>query len=330
MMKNKKKWCLCILLTLIFILAVLVGYIKFIEYRSLSSWVIEKAFWFMGTKKLSVQIAEAGLTELQRLQKPDKTDNPSELLGMPVTETEIDGMQVFIWNDFYNQNQKIILYIHGGSYINHAVNQHYTAVTTIAKAAGAKVIFPVYPLAPKTTYKTVYRQLNELYKEILKTSSAEKITVIGDSAGGGLALGFALYLRDTQQAQPARLVLFSPWVDVTMTNPEIKNYESTDPMLYGPYLALAGEAWAGGKENIKEPYVSPAYGNFNGIAPIITFTGTHDILYPDILKFHSLLKAQGVEHSVVIAEKMNHAYALYPIPEAKQVQYDIAALIKAQ
>lgn len=146
---------------------------------------------------------------------------------------------------------------------------------------------------------------------------------------GGLVLGLALALKNEGLTQPKDIVLLSPWLDVTMSNPDIKDYEDSDPILSAWGLRKVGEIWSRrGEENSKHPYVSPINGYVTGLAPITMFVGTHEIFYPDVKKFDNILSEKNHPHQLFEADKMNHVYPIYPIEEAKTAQYQIIDTIQ--
>lgn len=317
-MNKRRKIILSLLVLIIFAWGSLFFYSHLVEHRSLTSFVIEKSLWLKGFKEKTRQSIINGTYDFKNEQVPETVDNPEKYIKESVKESTVDGMQVFNWNDKNDPQQKAILYIHGGGYYGQASNLQYKYVAKIAEVTDAKVIYPTYPLAPKYTYKDAYPKMVELYKEILASvDDPDKITLMGDSAGGGFALSLGLYFRDNSIPQPKNIIVFSPWLDLSMSNSEYLNYEAVDPILYGKHLQIAGEAWAGSKKDLNNPYVSPIFGNFRDVAPITVFVGTHEIFYPDVVKFHDQLNKAGVVHKTIVREKMNHVYPLYPIGEAK-------------
>ena len=146
---------------------------------------------------------------------------------------------------------------------------------------------------------------------------------MGDSAGGGLSLGFAIYLKELSLPQPKELVLFSPWVDIATDNPEIASYEPFDPILKQSGIHEVAKFWAG--EDLKQPLVSPLFGDLSGLGRISIYIGTHDILYPDNRLLHEKLLKEGINHRYIERKKMNHVYVGLPIKEARE---DIQELIE--
>lgn len=317
-MKKIQKIILAFLIFIILAWGSLFFYSHLIEHRSLASFSIEKLFWLNGSKEKLRNSIINGTYDLNSEEADAKVENPKKYINSEIFEYDIDGMQVFDWNNKKDSTQKVIIYLHGGGYYGQASSYQYKHVAKIAEKTNSRVVYPTYPLAPKNTYKDAYPKLVKLYSDILNSvASADKITLMGDSAGGGLALGLGLYFRDKNIDQPSNIITFSPWLDVSMSNLAYLDYEVTDPLLYGKHLQIAGKAWAGSETDMKNPYVSPIFGNFRGVAPITMFVGTHEIFYPDVLKFHDILTQNSVSHTTIVREKMNHVYPVYPIGEAK-------------
>ena len=208
---------------------------------------------------------------------------------------------------------RIVLYLHGGAYVNEINPAHILFCDKLAKEVNAAVYAPVYPLAPNHTYAETYRILESFYRDLQKDH--KPVTLMGDSAGGGLAAAFSEYLAGIHLPEPEHLILFSPWVDVSMSG----NYEAfvnADPVLGAEELRRMGEVWAGDLDP-KDHKVSPLFGDVSGLPDTLIFTGTREIFYPDITAFFDKLKAAGVKAELIVGENMNHVYPLYPIPEAK-------------
>lgn len=256
-------------------------------------------------------------------------ENPQKLLGQAVAESSIEGMQVFKWNDKQDKKQRIILYFHGGAYASQPNPNHFRALAYLTEQLDAKVLLPIYPKVPRFSYKDTYPKLDKLYRSILeKTASNQNISFIGDSSGGGLALGFAMYLRDSNLPQPKDIIMLSPWLDVNTNNREIANYEAVDPILSPRALNKLGTLWAGSAEDTKNPYVSPIFGDFSGLGKCSIFVGTHEIFLPDNEKLHEILTAKGLEHNYFVAEKMQHVYVIKPIPEGEAALQTIVEIIE--
>ena len=126
---------------------------------------------------------------------------------------------------------------------------HWEFIEKLSNETGYGIIIPDYPLAPKYTYKEVFEMVEPLYKDIIKEIKPENIIMMGDSAGGGLALALEEKLGEKEIEVPEKLILISPWIDTRMTNPKIEEVQEYDKDLSKEKLKLAGIAYAGEKEN---------------------------------------------------------------------------------
>ncbi|MFB0919743.1 MAG: alpha/beta hydrolase [Oscillospiraceae bacterium] len=221
-----------------------------------------------------------------------------------------------------------MLYLHGGGYIEQPVAEHWKFLDKAAAATGASITVPIYPKSPDYQYEDTFERLLSMYKSLLSYTDAKNTIFMGDSAGGGLALALAQYLLEKDLPQPGKLILLSPWLDITMENPDIPSLDSKDPSLgiYG--LIQMGKAWAGGTDP-HNYMLSPVYGSVLGLGEITVFVGGHEVLLPDIRKFKALTEKQNVKINYFEYPKMNHVFPLFPIPEAKKAQRQIFNIIKS-
>ena len=245
--------------------------------------------------------------------------------GISVREERLEALQAFIYNDQEHPAQTVF-YFHGGAYINQPNAQQTTMAARTAKETGCEVVLMVYPKEPVWDCGTAYGLCLSYYRSYLESNECGKIVFMGDSAGGGLALGLAEVLRDEGDRCPEELILISPWVDLTMSNPEMPDYVAADPMLGIDGLRRMGEVWANGLE-MTDPMVSPLYGDLSGLGHVTLTTGTREILYPDTLLLAEKLEQAGVACDLIIGERMIHCYPICPIPEAKAAQTAIWAAI---
>ena len=233
------------------------------------------------------------------------------------------GCQVLIFNES-EDTESIILYVHGGAYVEEIENMHVAFCDKLAKKANATVFVPIYPLAPNHTYKETYQIVEKLYEDMLKSN--KPIAIMGDSTGGGFSAAFCEYLAENELAQPKHLVLISPWVDVSMSG-DYDDYVELDPMLGVDGLREMGKAWVGDLDS-KDYKVSPLYGDVKKLPQTAIFVGTHEVLYLDIIEFYNKLKDNGIDVELNIGEAMSHVYPLYPlVPEAKEAFNHIVDII---
>ena len=228
--------------------------------------------------------------------------------------SDFHGMQLITFGN-REAGKYTVLYLHGGGYAEEILPFHLNFCSKLAERIGAYVLVPIYPLAPNHTWKETYELLTALYRDLLAEKKHE-ITIMGDSAGGGLSIAFCQYLKTIGLTLPDHLIGLSPWVDICMEDTDYEPYRPLDPMLDVTGLQTFAKAWAGGLD-LRDPKLSPMFGDNHGLPKTLLFTGTREILYPDICKFHEKLHRDGVDAELVVAEGMNHVYPLYGLPESK-------------
>lgn len=207
-------------------------------------------------------------------------------------------------------DEHVILYVHGGAFVNQMNYQHTLYCFILSKILKTCVVAPVYPLTPNHDYKEAYKLITSFYKDLINQFNS--ITLMGDSAGGGFVLSFCQYLNSIEIEQPDNIIVFSPWVDISMKN----NYDdSNDPILGNVGLKEIGKCWAN-KLDTKNYLVSPIYGNNHNLPRTLITVGTNEIFYQDVKKYYSELVNAGVDSKLIVGEGLFHIYPLFPIPEA--------------
>ena len=213
---------------------------------------------------------------------------------------EFIGRKVFIITPKNEQkSEKVILYLHGGSYVAETSSDHWRFLEKLVKDTNATIILPDYPLTPKYTYKDVFTMITPLYKEIIEEVPTNNLILMGDSAGGGISLALLERLGKENIEMPYKTILISPWLDVRLENPEIDNVQKYDKDLNKESLKIAGIAYAG-KDGIDSYLVNPIDGDLSKLKNITIFTGTYDILNPDVHVLEK--KANEVNVSLEIKE----------------------------
>jgi acetyl esterase/lipase len=191
-----------------------------------------------------------------------------------------------------------ILYFHGGSYMAEATTNHWNFIQKLAVDTNSTVIMPDYPLAPKYNYIHVFDMVEPFYNELTSTLNVSNLIVMGDSAGGGLALGLMEKISNSNGPIPSKIILISPWLDTKLNNPQIDEFQKKDSQLNRTNLQLAGRRYAG--ENGSNSYlVNPIDGNISKLNNITIFIGTNDIFNPDV----HLLQEKAQDENVVIDVK---------------------------
>ncbi|QAV33269.1 Acetyl esterase/lipase [Fervidobacterium changbaicum] len=223
-----------------------------------------------------------------------------------------------------------ILFLHGGAYISNLTKMHWKFVEKLIECTSATVYVPDYPLAPEYIWKDTYMFLDELYTLLLEKHGERNIVFMGDSAGGGLALGFTLKLRDESKRLPDHVVLFSAWLDLSLSNPELEQYEKRDVMLTVKGLKAAAQRYAGNEDaNLKDPRLSPIYGDFSNLCQITVFTGTNDLLHPDSKKLREVCEVHNLPLNYFEYPTMFYDWVIFTfLPESKDALKKIRKILR--
>lgn len=226
-----------------------------------------------------------------------------------------------------NGSEKVVLYLHGGAYYWNISKHNWAFAERLLEETNATFVIPDYPLAPDSNYEQAYEYLDELYKELISKHSPENIIIMGESAGGGLALGFTMFLRNENRPQPNQLILMAPWLDVTMSNPEILEVNKKDKILGIKGLQLAGKDYAG--ENEMSNYkISPINGDLTNLTKMALFVGTHDLFVADSRKLRDNARSIGVTMKYYEYPKMFHVWILVnKLKEAEEARKQIVNII---
>lgn len=229
------------------------------------------------------------------------------------------------------QNDKrIVVYVHGGAYVEGRPENHLGALAVIANLMKVRVLGLRYPLAWQAPFPAARDRFVDVYRELLKTRSPWHIALAGDSAGGGLVMSSVLKIRDDGLPMPAVLGLISPWTDVSKTGDSMIVASGHDPLIdYDKNLAAAAELYADGL-SLRDPNISPIYADFNkGFPPTYISSGTRDQFLSHTSRLQRKLTDAGITNSLFVYEGMWHVFQIAPpvIPEAAAAWRDLTAFL---
>lgn len=205
---------------------------------------------------------------------------------------------------------KAVLYLHGGAYLLGSPSTHASLTSHLAKQADASVFVPDYRLAPEHPFPAAVEDALACYQYLLDLGyTPDNITVAGDSAGGGLTLSLMLSLKAKALPLPKRMLLISPWANLTHPHSEAAN-QNDDAMLSWKGLQMAAQQYAN-NEQLSHPGISPALGNLEGLPECFILFGGKEILLDDGKELYRKLIDAGVEVDMSIYEQMWHVFPLH-------------------
>lgn len=219
-----------------------------------------------------------------------------------------------------------VIYVHGGSWVNEIVLQHWQLAGQLAADARTTVTVPIYPLVPFGTAAEVVAAVVEL--AMTRVENHEPTCLAGDSAGGQIALSAVLALRDEHQVRLPRTILIAPALDLSMSNPGIDRVQPSDPWLAREGTSVFIDHWRA-ELPVSDPRVSPLAGELAGLGPLTVFSGTRDILNPDAHLLVDQARAAGVDVEFREGAGLLHVYPLLPTTEGRQARKLIVDRIHA-
>ena len=210
----------------------------------------------------------------------------------------------------------LVIYLHGGAFIEEILPPHFDFVRRWGENTGITVFMPNYPTVPAVDAEKLTALMRDFY-EFAASQAAGPVYLMGDSAGGALALNVAQECKETG-LKPKRLILLSPWVDAATDNPQIAELgiDRRDVFLKPAGLGSVGRMYAG-KRPMDDPAVSPLFGEMKNLPDTVILIGTEDSLLPDARLLRDKLLQAGVETEYWEYEDMMHVWPLFPMPEGE-------------
>ncbi len=225
----------------------------------------------------------------------------------------------------------IMLYVHGGAYVFGGGDASVAEASIIANSSRIKVVSVDYRMPPKHPFPQAIDDSVTVYKELLKDHRPAAIALGGTSAGGGLALAIIHRLKSLELPQAGAVYAGTPWADLSKTGDTLYTNEGLDRLLvtYNGTLEAAARLYANG-ESLKNPLLSPVYGDFTNFPPTILVTGTRDLFLSDTARTHQKIRASGGVADLLVFEAMSHAGYLLSLesPESQQTYQEISDFLK--
>jgi len=220
-----------------------------------------------------------------------------------------------------NKN-KLLVYVHGGGYILNGGEGSVPEAMAMAYYGQIKVISIDYRMLPDHPFPAGLDDVIAVYQEILKNNKPSNIGMFGTSAGSGLTAAAMLKLRELNIPQPAVVGLGTPFIDITKTGDSYYTNQDIDNFLvtYDGLLKSIAKLYAG-THDMKDPLISPIYGDFTkGFPPTILTSGTRDLFLSNTVRMHQKLRAAGVEAYLQVFEGCSHAFYLQVLDSSESKQ----------
>ncbi len=229
------------------------------------------------------------------------------------------------------ENDRAVLQLHGGGYIGPMKNIYRTFATYYSRAlGGGRVLTVDYRVAPKNPFPAALEDAFAAYKWLLTQYPAEKIILAGDSAGGGLSMALVHYLKDQGEPLPAGLIAMSPWTDLTASGESYHTNYEKDPLFGRTEDSMLFNKDYVGKEDPRNPYISPLFGDFTGFPPMLIQVGSYEMLLSDSLLAAKKAREAGARVRCTVYEGMFHVFQMAKgaIAESRQAWEEVCRMLE--
>ncbi len=204
---------------------------------------------------------------------------------------------------------KVILLLHGGGYVFGHAKGYSPLAMRLAKRTAAIGYALDYRLAPEHPYPAAVEDALTAYRSLLENHQPHDIALVGDSAGGGLAMTLMHTARDSGLPLPACAVLFSPWTDLTFSGESLTKNEQTEILLSLPMLSRLA-AWYIGNHDSHEPAISPLFADHKGLPPLLIQVSATELIYSDAERLAIQTRQSGADVQLEVADDMWHVWQL--------------------
>lgn len=278
-----------------------------------------------------------GIIENPDLEKHRQSqDHVGALLGnskdILIRSVDIQGMEgEWVSVNRAHMKKYIILYCHGGGYSTGSSLYARTLTTKLASSTSMDVLCFDYRLAPENPYPAAAQDAMKAWNYLMLLGyGARDVIVAGDSAGGNMALSLVLKLKMEGRLLPRGLVLMSPWTDLTSSGKTHQTRAEVDPVLDASYLNRMIKGYVEGQnpvsamdeknllaaENLKDPMISPLFGDFTGFPPTYIQVGDNEILLSDSTMLHKKMVQENVSVKLDVFKGMWHVFQMSPLKTA--------------
>ncbi len=263
------------------------------------------------------------LPSREQVMKDNVLDPPKSVRNNNTCEKFQYGIAQGYWINKSRSAKGILIYLHGGSYTIGIKEIQWKYIARMADKLQMSAMVINYSLAPEHPYPTA---LNEVLALIAALRSEGMLSttagwyLIGDSAGGGLALATAFSLRDKKEPLPNKMILISPWLDITLSNPGIELVKAQDVMNRPDQAIANGKSYAGTHDRT-DPHLSPIFGNITGLPPVLIQTATEEMGIWDSRKLAQMYLDAHIPITYHEEPGVFHDYPIATtLPQAKEAQ----------
>lgn len=277
--------------------------------------------WVRGKRVPTLQEARARFRRIGKFTKISPK--------VQISTLGANGVACEYYSTENEDTQNLIVFLHGGGYCVGSLDTYRGWLSQLAALGNIPILAVAYQQAPEHPFPTAPSNALSAYEWALEHCSSKKISLLGDSAGGGLALAAMLKMREENLPMPQSAVLIAPWVDLTLQKDSLTRLAHRDLIMRKKDLQLLANLYAG-REPKTNPFISPLFARLEGLPPIYIQQGTDDLFFDEVNELHQKLLAAGVKSYLEIWKGMPHVWhVMYDqLREAKQATQKIVDFIK--
>jgi monoterpene epsilon-lactone hydrolase len=286
---------------------------------SLTHQILRGIFRFR--KWLSIENSSPNYSKMRRFNFSE--EKVLRKYGDQVRIEKVNGHAVY---SFQRELPRTLVWFHGGGYVRGPISLHFKRWIELCKLTQSHGLLLDYPKAPEYSHEDTKKYLEEFSKKFLTLHSGTELYFVGDSAGGGLALAYALQLQKNNKKVPTGVFLFSPWLDLSFSQKNLPEYAIKDVMLNQKTLEQHAQHYANGT-SLKNEWISPLFSSEKMIHfPLHLYSTPDELLHSAVIEFKNKYP------EVILHEHPHlfHAWPLMPLRESDQVILEVANLIRAQ
>lgn len=236
-----------------------------------------------------------------------------------ITKASIGGVPCFRVRAPEASSSRIVIFTHGGGFVMGSAEGYREFAYNVSKASGAEVIAVEYRLAPEHPAPGAVDDTVSVYRELLKEVPSSNIVLLGDSAGGGVALGALLRIRDSEDLdKPAAAVAMSPVTDLRARHDSYDYNSNLDPLVTRANITRQGGMYGDHLSEQEWPYASVIDADLHGLPPIFMMVGDEETLFEDTMNFYLKLRRSGGQGRLLVEPKMIHVWPMFAsfLPQA--------------
>lgn len=226
---------------------------------------------------------------------------------------------------------KVAIYFHGGGFRLGSLRSHRDLMARISAASGCRVLGVEYRLAPEHRFPAAHDDALAAYDWVLGQGiAARDIALVGDSAGGCLALSTALALRDAARPIPAAIATMSAWTDLSASRASYDTHAALDPIHHRPMIVVVARNYVGPDVDPRDRRVSPLFADLGGLPPLLMQVGGRETVLDDTRDFAWKAEQSGCAVTLEVWDDMIHVFQQFPddLPESRMALASLGAFLR--